>query len=67
MAGIGHFSRLLLGTDAGRDREAALRLQEAKEMTDTLRTVKADVSRSTGILERESPLFYGTGSNPVLF
>lgn len=23
--------------------------------------------RATGILERESPLFYGTGDNPTLF
>lgn len=58
---------LELWTDADRDRENALRLQEAQDMTDTLRTVKDDVSRATGILERNSPLFFGTGSNPVLF
>jgi len=53
--------------DADREREAARQAQEALDLAATMRTVKADVSKAVGIMERESPLFYGSGSNPVLF
>ena len=53
--------------DAGADRETARQLAEAEELTARMRTPKADVSAKAGRMERESPLFFGTGENPILF
>ena len=61
------YHNLELFTDADRERQAALDLADAERMTATMRTVKGDVSRAAGILERESPLFYGKGDAPCLF
>jgi hypothetical protein len=58
---------LELFTDSDRQRQVALGIQEAQEMTAQLRQPLTDISRATGILERESPLFFGTGANPSLF
>lgn len=58
---------LELFTDAHREREAARQVAEAEELTARMRTVKADISRAAGEMEREAPLFYGTGENPSLF
>ena len=61
------YHNLELFSDADRDREAARQLAQAEEMSATLRSPKASIDRATGILERESPLFFGTGTNPTLF
>ena len=52
---------------ADTDRAAARQLAEAEELTAILRTPKADISAKAGQIERESPLFFGTGANPTLF
>lgn len=56
-----------LWTDADRQREAARQDQETAEMTARMRRPLKDVSCASGIIERESPLFSGSGSNPTLF
>jgi hypothetical protein len=61
------YHNLELFNDCDRAREAARLATEAEELTAKMRTPLKDISHATGILERESPLFYGTGSNPVLF
>jgi hypothetical protein len=58
---------LSLWDDVDRDREAERLIHEAGELSDVLRTPLKDVSRAAGILERESPLFFGSGSNPSMF
>ena len=56
-----------LWSDIDREREA-VRLREAAEaMAAQLRTPQASVDKASGIIERESPLFHGTGDNPALF
>ena len=47
--------------------ELAAAEQAGQELTALMREPKADISKSTGELERESPLFFGTGDNPSLF
>lgn len=61
------YHNLELFTDADRERETMRQLAEAEELTAKMRRPKADVSKAAGILERESPLFFGTGANPGLF
>ena len=56
-----------LWTDTDKERIAARQLAEAGELSAEIRRPLKDVSRATGIMERESPLFIGTGDNPVLF
>lgn len=56
---------LFAGCDV--ERETLRQLQEAADLTAMMRTRKADISRAAGILERESPLFWGTGENSCLF
>jgi len=41
--------------------------EEARGLMERMRTVKADISAKTGEMERNAPLFYGTGNNPTLF
>lgn len=60
-----HLLKLFEGSDA--ERETARAKREAETLTDIMRTPKADVSGKAGRMERESPLFFGTGSNPGLF
>ena len=38
-----------------------------EELTAKLREPKADVSAKAGNMERNAPLFFGTGDNPSLF
>ena len=61
------YHNLELFSDADRTREAARQAQETLDMTAELRRPLKDISQATGIMERESPLFYGTGINPTLF
>jgi hypothetical protein len=49
------------------ERQIALDAANTERMTQEMRQPLKDVSRAAGILERESPLFFGTGSNPLLF
>ena len=49
------------------DRQIALGLAQAEELTALLRSPGRDISARSGRLERESPLFFGTGDNPELF
>lgn len=58
---------LELFTDTDREREAARQLAEAAELTAKMRRPIKDVSMAAGIMERDSPLFFGTGNNPGLF
>ena len=60
------YHSLELFTDADRERQAAREIEEVREMEARMRTAK-DVSLATGILERESPLFWGKGDSPCLF
>ena len=58
---------LELFSDADREREAARQLAEAEELTAILHSAKENISAKSGRMEREAPLFYGTGANPTLF
>lgn len=61
------YHNLELFSDADREREAARQDQETAEMTARMRQPLKDVSCAAGLMERESPLFLGTGTNPTLF
>jgi hypothetical protein len=50
-----------------RDRQEALVVAQAEELTARLRSPGRDISARSGDMERNSPLFIGTGDNPVLF
>jgi len=52
---------------ADADREKAAALSLAEDLTARLRSTRGDISARAGRLERESPLFWGTGDNPTLF
>ena len=52
---------------ADQDRAEARAIAESEELTAELLKPKADISRKSGKLERESPLFWGTGDSPTLF
>ena len=60
-----HLGDLFEGTDEEREKAEALAMRE--EMETRLRSIKGDISAKAGEIERNSPLFYGTGSNPTLF
>ncbi len=49
------------------DRAQALAAQTAEELTAEMRKPLADISRKAGRMERDAPLFFGTGENPSLF
>jgi DnaJ-class molecular chaperone len=49
------------------EREEAKRTQTREELEDAMRKPIANISSSAGEIERNSPLFYGTGDNPTLF
>ena len=40
---------------------------EVNEMQETMRKPLGDVSQKAGDMERNAPLFFGTGDNPTLF
>lgn len=63
---------LHIGTLAGMegcdiDRAQAAAEQLGAELTEELRRPKADISASAGQIERDAPLFFGSGTNPTLF
>ena len=49
------------------DRAKAAALSLADELTARLRSPGRDISDRSGRMERESPLFFGTGENPLLW
>ena len=49
------------------DRAKAEALAMREEMETRLRSTRGDISARAGDMERFSPLFYGSGSNPTLF
>jgi hypothetical protein len=49
------------------EREEARGFMDRMELEERMRTVKADISAKAGEIERNSPLFHGTGINPTLF
>lgn len=49
------------------DRASALAAQTAEELTAEMRRPLADISGKVGKMERDAPLFFGTGDNPSLF
>jgi hypothetical protein len=53
--------------EADREREEARDLMERMELEEQMRTVKGDISAKAREMERNAPLFYGTGDNPALF
>ena len=52
---------------ADTDRETARQLAQAEELTAAMRQPRASISAKAGRMEREAPLFFGTGANPILF
>ena len=60
----------LFGEDAERQLamyEHEIATAQAEELTEQMRRPIADISTRAGRMERESPLFFGTGNNPLLF
>jgi hypothetical protein len=51
--------------DEDRAKAAALSMRE--EMETRLRSTRGDISAKAGRMERESPLFFGTGDSPLLW
>ncbi len=52
---------------AARDAEEARQQAEAAELTARLLEPRPSIDERVGKMERESPLFYGTGDNPTLW
>jgi hypothetical protein len=50
-----------------RERVAAYAQATGEQLTAKMRTPKGNISESAGRIERDSPLFFGTGENPGLF
>ena len=58
----------LAGMDtADADRETIRQLTQAAELTAKMREPGRNIDARTGQMERESPLFFGSGRNPTLF
>lgn len=49
------------------DRKEARAITEGEELTIEMKQPGRDISKRSGKLERDSPLFHGTGDNPGLF
>jgi len=56
-----------LWSDVDREREAVRMAEEAEKMARLMRTPKGSVNEAAGLVERKSPLFFGSGQNPSLF
>jgi hypothetical protein len=48
-------------------RAVAMAQSEGEKLAAKMREPVADISKEAGRIERESPLFFGTGDNPTLF
>ena len=53
--------------DADKARTEARSMAEAYDLTQRMSEPGRDISRTSGEMERNSPLFFGTGDNPTLF
>lgn len=53
--------------NADSERADALAEAQREAMERTMREPLGNISRKAGQIERESPLFFGAGSNPTLF
>lgn len=62
-----HLLPLPMMETAEREREEAKAMMQRLELEEQMRRPIADVSRKAGEIERNSPLFFGTGDNPGLF
>jgi hypothetical protein len=61
-------SLCILGMEsADSDRAQAEAIQAGHDLTAELLRPKADISARAGLMERNAPLFFGTGDNPTLF
>ena len=61
-------SGLLAGMEnADAERRQAEAIQQAADLTAIMLQPGRCISAKSGYIERESPLFYGTGANPTLF
>ena len=49
------------------ERSEALARAQAEELTRIMREPLGNVDGKCGRIERDSPLFFGTGENPTLF
>jgi hypothetical protein len=52
---------------ADKERSAARATAEREAMEERLKSAKGDIAARAGEMERNSPLFFGTGDNPSLF
>jgi hypothetical protein len=52
---------------AEREREESKAMMQRLELEEQMRRPLGDVSRKAGEIERNSPLFFGSGDNPGLF
>lgn len=53
--------------DVAKDRAEARAVSEGQEFTAKLLEPGRSISAKAGKMERESPLFYGSGENPTLW
>lgn len=56
-----------LWSGVAQDRAEALAIAQGEELTTAMRQTGKSISSKAGRIERESPLFHGTGENPTLF
>ena len=52
---------------ADEDRAAAAALAQGEALTAAMQQPGRNINSKAGKMERDSPLFYGTGENPTLF
>ena len=53
--------------EAYEEQKTAAAQVNGETLTDQLRAPGKNINMASGLLERESPLFRGTGDNPLLF
>lgn len=53
--------------EAYEEQKTAAAQVSGEQLTQKLREPGKDISAVSGRIERDSPLFYGTGENPLLF
>ena len=53
--------------EAYEEQKTAAAQVSGEQLTQKLREPGKDISAAAGRMERDSPLFYGTGENPLLF
>lgn len=62
-----HLLPLPMMETAEREREESKAMMQRLELEEQMRRPLGDVSRKAGEIERNSPLFFGSGDNPGLF